>query len=92
MLFKSTVLCFLLALDLTILTTKSAEAASHFPKDFDSIVIGILQTFQTKLEKSKLTREDEHILYLLYAVIERRRYEVERQEEDNEYWHLRQGR
>ena len=92
MLFKSTVLCFLLALDLIILTTKSAEAASHFPKDFDNIVISILQNFQAKLEKNKLTPEDENILYLLYAVIERRRYEVERQEEDNEYWHLRQGR
>jgi hypothetical protein len=91
MLFKSTVLCFLLALNLTILTD-IAEAVSHFPKDFDNIVINILQNFQAKLEKNKLTPEDESILYLLFAMIEKRRYEVERQQEDIDYWHLRQGR
>lgn len=89
MFFKSS--CFLvLLLGLTLMVESLAFV---LPKDFDKFVISTLKMFEAKLDKDKrLAKEDIDVILLLFTIINKRREDLEREQREAEYWHLRQGR
>ena len=94
MFFKSSsILITTLALNILVLTITKQSNASVPSKELHTLVMNSLKMFQDKFERTKkLTGEEINLVRVLFNILNKRKEELEKEVQETEYWHLRQGR